>query len=335
MSGLTGYLTNSGTDLSFIFQSGTTTSNTGFLLSSGSDISTIFKPIAESQGYRTGLVNSSGQDISTLFNAKTPIPLLINGCSLWLDANDVSKIVKDVSNQITTWTDKSTNNFSFTQSGTNTLKPIYTENSLNGKPTIQFTSSKTQHLIGDSNATNFGIGTNSYALFAVFKTVAGSLNNSIYAKSYYGVGAGRFFIVTESNYTLNCRFTHADGTLIPTGTDDFYTYKIISMTINRKIQNKDTNYINGTLFREVSYPSSDTTNYTATANRMLIGAYNANATTIQSGYYLNGNIAEIISYTNSYDMSDATRQTIEGYLAWKWGIQNSLPISHPYYNVAP
>jgi hypothetical protein len=29
------------------------------------------------------------------------------------------------------------------------------------------------------------------------------------------------------------------------------------------------------------------------------------------------------------------RQSIEGYLAWKWGIQTSLPVSHPYYSVQP
>ena len=30
-----------------------------------------------------------------------------------------------------------------------------------------------------------------------------------------------------------------------------------------------------------------------------------------------------------------TRQLIEGYLAWKWNLQASLPADHPYKNVAP
>lgn len=29
------------------------------------------------------------------------------------------------------------------------------------------------------------------------------------------------------------------------------------------------------------------------------------------------------------------RQKIEGYLAWKWGLQTSLPVSHPYYSSPP
>jgi hypothetical protein len=33
--------------------------------------------------------------------------------------------------------------------------------------------------------------------------------------------------------------------------------------------------------------------------------------------------------------SATDRQKIEGYLAWKWGIQASLPAAHPYRNAAP
>jgi len=35
------------------------------------------------------------------------------------------------------------------------------------------------------------------------------------------------------------------------------------------------------------------------------------------------------------DVSVGARQKIEGYLAWKWGIQNQLPVGHPYKDAAP
>jgi hypothetical protein len=35
------------------------------------------------------------------------------------------------------------------------------------------------------------------------------------------------------------------------------------------------------------------------------------------------------------DVSEATRQKVEGYLAWKWGFDDKLPIGHPYRNSAP
>lgn len=69
---------------------------------------------------------------------------------------------------------------------------------------------------------------------------------------------------------------------------------------------------------------------------MLVGAYNNSSGTTppQDGYYLNGNISEILAY-KSTDMNQTIRQRIEGYLAWKWGIQEKLPAGHPYINVPP
>ena len=34
-------------------------------------------------------------------------------------------------------------------------------------------------------------------------------------------------------------------------------------------------------------------------------------------------------------LSSDNRQSLEGYLAWKWGLQASLPMGHPYKNFAP
>jgi hypothetical protein len=44
---------------------------------------------------------------------------------------------------------------------------------------------------------------------------------------------------------------------------------------------------------------------------------------------LNGYISEILVYNTALNTSQ--RQAIEGYLAWKWGLNGSLPITHPYY----
>jgi hypothetical protein len=43
-------------------------------------------------------------------------------------------------------------------------------------------------------------------------------------------------------------------------------------------------------------------------------------------------IAEVIMVQST---NTTTRQLIEGYLAWKWGLQASLPAGHPYKNAAP
>ena len=46
-----------------------------------------------------------------------------------------------------------------------------------------------------------------------------------------------------------------------------------------------------------------------------------------------GVISEVLIYNSA--LSDANRQSVEGYLAWKWGIKSSLPVGHPYLSIQP
>jgi len=52
-----------------------------------------------------------------------------------------------------------------------------------------------------------------------------------------------------------------------------------------------------------------------------------------SAYVFGGLMVEVVATPN--DSTTAERQTIEGYLAWKWGLVNSLPAGHPYKNSPP
>jgi hypothetical protein len=45
---------------------------------------------------------------------------------------------------------------------------------------------------------------------------------------------------------------------------------------------------------------------------------------------LNGFIAELVAFVNPTD-----QEIIEGYLAWKWGMEANLPLTHPYKNSSP
>jgi hypothetical protein len=44
-----------------------------------------------------------------------------------------------------------------------------------------------------------------------------------------------------------------------------------------------------------------------------------------------GYIAEVLAFSKALTVAD--RQRIEGYLAWKWGLQSQLPALHPFSNV--
>jgi hypothetical protein len=261
----------------------------------------------------------------------TPIPLR-KGCCLWLDATDTSTLTI-TSNKVSKWVDKSTNAFQFVQN-TSTNQPTYTANSQNGKATITFNSANSTYLAGPSN---FAIGTSSFALFAVCNFLNASSAGTVFAKSLFAAQSGRFFINRDpgaTNGTLNMIYTHPGGSL--PGTSDTYTpvgsYRMLELVVNRT-EARDYSYQNGTQISTISI--TDSTNYGASSNIMLVGAYNnASGTGVQSGYFLNGNVAEIIGYKDT-DLDTSTRETIEGYLAWKWGIQGNLPSNHTYKNAAP
>jgi len=77
----------------------------------------------------------------------------------------------------------------------------------------------------------------------------------------------------------------------------------------------------GTL--DLSAGSWNTTNSTTGASAMAatVGARNIEA-------FMCGQVAEIIHFNSSLSLTD--RQTVEGYLSWKWGMQSTLPADHPY-----
>ena len=54
-----------------------------------------------------------------------------------------------------------------------------------------------------------------------------------------------------------------------------------------------------------------------------------------TGNTFKGSMSEIMMYTPSIALTLTQIQKIEGYLAWKWGIQNNLPSSHLYYSSTP
>lgn len=49
--------------------------------------------------------------------------------------------------------------------------------------------------------------------------------------------------------------------------------------------------------------------------------------------HMTGGLYEIMNFTSTLTTSD--RQKVEGYLAWKYGVQANLPVSHPYFSSPP
>jgi hypothetical protein len=54
---------------------------------------------------------------------------------------------------------------------------------------------------------------------------------------------------------------------------------------------------------------------------------------VSGGVLFSGSVYEVIVY--SFVLSQPQQYQIQGYLAWKWGLQANLPANHPYKNSAP
>jgi len=331
---MSGYKLSNGNDLSTIFVARTSATSvvTGYTLLNGDDISSLYEP-----GVSTGLITgyklqNTGNDIATVFKQKLS-PLDLSGCCLWMDASDQSTISL-TSTKVNKWTDKSVNRYTMNQTDTG-KQPTYNATTQNGLPVLGFSLANSTFLYGDASANAFAVGNNCYSLFAVCKH-SSARGGYVFAKSLAGTANGRILFGRDS--ALYCIFTHTSGNL-STITDTNNNYRILELVINRA-EGKDYVYQNGTqIGTTYTYTSDTSTNYTNNYT-MLIGAYNnsSGSTPPLDNVYLDGNIAEIIAVANSYDMTTNKRQWIEGYLAWKWGLQTSLPSNnpkHPYYDNAP
>ena len=111
--------------------------------------------------------------------------------------------------------------------------------------------------------------------------------------------------------------TNTIGGYLPAIPNDTYannTYRMLELIVNR-IESKDYSYQNGNQLQSPKF----------------ISPVDTSGTGVQAGLFY---VAEIIAYKSAH-IDKATRETIEGYLAWKWGLQGSLPADHTYKSFAP
>ena len=83
-------------------------------------------------------------------------------------------------------------------------------------------------------------------------------------------------------------------------------------------------YTNGTLVASGTSQSGTT----AVTSPLYINGQAGTSTNSYASY-----LAEVVVFNTGLSLSN--RQLIEGYLAWKWGLQGSLPNTHPYYSATP
>jgi hypothetical protein len=98
----------------------------------------------------------------------------------------------------------------------------------------------------------------------------------------------------------------------------------------------ETTEIGGPLNFGITFNGNDLITNTTASQPIVSGFVLGNFDPIHGGGFIypdNGFIAEHIVVQN--DPSQATRQKVEGYLAWKYDLASQLPPTHPYYTSPP
>lgn len=243
--------------------------------------------------------------------------------ALWLDASDASTLYDATTGgslvaadgAVARIEDKSGNARHLTQ-GTLASRPLRKTAIQNSLDVLRFDGSN------DWMESTFTAWGTSYAV----TIVARATNAATAAAAFFGTRS------TAAGNPINPQVSHSSGLNVFLIRDDAGN----ASSGNRSGMANSTWYLLGgtrsgnvaTAFRDGTGNSITTgTIGTTTANRSTIGAVYAGSATPSS--YLSGDIGELII------CGLADRQIVEGYTAWKWGIQGSLPNDHPYKNGPP
>lgn len=264
-------------------------------------------------------VNAAGDGAATsaisVAALSTFSPSDIANQNVWLDAQNPSSVILS-SGQVTAWNDSSiaSNNFAKGPSGTITYD---LPSGINSRPALNFTTSAPS-LSTYLGKDNFNIApTNQLTVFLVVRQTGS------------GVGNSELFF-TRNNYQYMDIFNNTNST------------GILSANIGSATQRSTgVNIITPPTNTIISFVADSTVDMFVNGSSTLVsstvrGGLSLNDSTLDwaiSGGAFLGNVGELIAY--STPLTTLQRQAVEGYLAWKWGTQDSLPIGHPYKSAPP
>ena len=256
----------------------------------------------------------------------TPVVLPL---TLWLDAADLSTLSVGASG-VDTWRDKSGNARDAT---TTVRRPAFLANALNGLPAVNFTAASATKL----DTPDFSIAPNrQFCAFAVAST-AGLLGGSTYRRLWTAKGVNPDSLGAGSTYPQGYMGSGANaGSAMMIAGGSGVTVPVVS-----GLGNTAPVLLTGAFGTAGAASNETTISANGGARQSLAAQSGALSTTgirIGSDTGTAGNsswnswIAEII-FTGP--IAFAMLQSIEGYLAWKWGLQGNLPATHPFANRPP
>jgi hypothetical protein len=250
-------------------------------------------------------------------------PRYIPGCQLWLDAADPHTRTVS-SGEITAWNDKSGKGNNVTFVGT----PGFHYNAVDQGVESPGSGSPNSYFSVPVNSRKSS--TPNFHMFIVYKWLDYGIpsDNALWGQDSGG-GFNRIQLLGISSGLsfLEFAFIYANyawQNLYPLNTGSRTLYSAHLNYLWNSYINQNGSSIGNFVESYAANETSDTNTYFGNGSNGSGGISN-----FPSRIQYN----EILIYTKNVTTKD--RQAIEGYLAWKWGLQANLPAGHPYLNAHP
>jgi len=237
------------------------------------------------------------------------------------DADDAATLTLQSTSAVSEWQDKSGNGRHVGQV-VPAQQPVLSPGALNGRQTVLFDGAN-----DILSATGVGaLGVNDVSFFVVMRYVSGSGEDLPVAIGQ--TGAGR---AIRSMYRAWGGTTHAFGTWANDAISNLSADVGGAHHLFEAVQEGQSVWFWRTGVAGSPQPRS-LPNMPIPVNfdGIAVGSQQGGAV---SNYYTHASVAEVVvSYTA---LAAPERQRIEGYLAWKWGLQANLPADHPWKAAPP
>jgi hypothetical protein len=243
--------------------------------------------------------------------------------AIWLDAADEDTITLNSGN-VSQWDDKSGNDRHATQ-GTAGAQPEFDDDGFNESPTIKLNG--TSHFL--TLPTDLLKNSSAYLVFVVCDVLSTSGRQDYLHIYTNGVNTKYSLVANRSSSgTLDSgwRTTGSDTQKIEQYTSSLTTGPVIISSLINLNSGEYELRLNGD--EKNSGATFNTNSENLNSEDARIGA----TPTVSSGY-ANFNISEVVILEDYNLLTEAEK--IEGYLAWKWGLEDNLPSGHPYKDNPP
>ena len=241
------------------------------------------------------------------------LPTSIANIQMWMDGADPAGtgVVPSNGSVLSSWADKSGK--SYNASGVNS--PTVVTNAVNSKSVVSYNGSNYSFSIIAA-----GVFSTAMIIFFVYKVNGAVTYTTPVTRGVFTNGSpidqynNTRFLGGNSYNGYTSAYSHASAT----------STSLFTQIIQQSPSTTYNEYVNGSTTSSLSvtgFSASDTASY------VYIGTRDNKGTTF------NGYMCELIVYNQMIGLT--AQQKIEGYLAWKWGIQASLPAGHPYKSARP